>query len=48
MLAHVTINSTRSKFDFLVQGINGNIDILMASETKLIILSNQCIFIKRL
>ena len=35
VLAHININSTRNKFDTLVQQITNNIDILMISETKL-------------
>ena len=31
----ININSTGSKFDDLVKGVRGNIDILMISETKL-------------
>ena len=35
ILAHLNINSIRNKFDQLVNGIKGNIDVLMISETKL-------------
>ena len=35
IFAHLNINSIRNKFDQLVNGIKGNIDILMISETKL-------------
>ena len=35
VLAHININSTRNKFDTLVQQITNNIDIFMISEAKL-------------
>ena len=35
ILAYLNINSIRNKFDQLVNGIEGNIDVLMISETKL-------------
>ena len=35
ILAHFNINSVSNKFDQLVNGIKGNIDVLMISETKL-------------
>ena len=35
ILAHLNINSVSNKFDQLVNGIKGNIDVLMISETKL-------------
>ena len=35
IIAHLNINSIRNKFDFLVNKIEGNVDILMISETKL-------------
>ena len=35
IVGQLRINSIRSKFDFLVQQVKGNIDILMISETKL-------------
>ena len=35
IFAHLNINSIRNKFDQLVNGIKGNIDIMMISETKL-------------
>ena len=35
ILAHLNINSIRNKFDQLVNGIKGSIDVLMISETKL-------------
>ena len=35
ILAHLNINSTRNKFDHLVNGIKGNITVLMISKTKL-------------
>ena len=35
IIAHININSIRYKFDLLVDGIKGNIDILMISETKI-------------
>lgn len=31
----IIINTTKNKFDALLSGIQGNIDILMLSETKL-------------
>lgn len=38
MIAQIKINSIRNKFDALVSGFEGKIDILMTSETKL----NDC------
>ena len=35
ILGHLNINSIRNKFDFLAHQVQGNIDILMISETKL-------------
>ena len=35
VVAHLNINSLRNKFDYLIEQITGNIDILMISETKL-------------
>ena len=35
MVAHLTINSLRIKFDSLVQKITDNVNILMISETRL-------------
>ena len=35
VVAHLNINSLRNKFDYLIEQIMGNIDILMISETKL-------------
>ena len=35
ILAHININSIRNKFDQLVDGAKGNVDILMISETKI-------------
>ena len=35
IIGQININSIRSKFDDLVRGVRGNIDILMISETKL-------------
>ena len=35
IIAHLNINSIRNNFDFLVDKIKGNIDIIMISETKL-------------
>ena len=35
IVAHINISSLRSKFDFLVEQIKGNIYLLMVSETKL-------------
>ena len=35
IIGQININSIRSKFDDLVMGVRGNIDILMISETKL-------------
>ena len=34
-MGHLNINSNRNKFDFLVNQLKANIDILMISETKL-------------
>ena len=34
-MGHMNINSNRNKFDFLVNQIKANINILMISETKL-------------
>ena len=35
VIAYLNINSIRNKFDFFVEKIKGNVDILMISETKL-------------
>ena len=35
VVTHLNINSLRNKFDYLIEQIMGNIDILMISETKL-------------
>ena len=35
ILAHLNINSIRNKFVLLKEGVRGNIDILMISETKI-------------
>ena len=35
ILAHIIINSIRNKFDQLVDGVKGNVDIFMISETKI-------------
>ena len=35
VIAHININSIRNKFDFLAEGISGNIDVLLVTETKL-------------
>ena len=35
IIAQININSIRNKFDALVSGIRGNVDILMISETKI-------------
>lgn len=35
IIAQVNISSLRSKFDFPVEQIKGNIDLLMVSQTKL-------------
>ena len=35
MIAHININSIRNKTDLLAEGVKGNIDILMTSETKI-------------
>ena len=35
VVAHLNINSLKNKFDYLIEQITGNIDILMISETKL-------------
>ena len=35
IIAHLNINSIRNKFDFLVDKIKGNVDIMVISETKL-------------
>ena len=35
IIAQININSIRNKFDALVSGIRGNVDILMTSETKI-------------
>ena len=35
VVVHLNINSIRNKFDFLAHQVQGNIDILMISETKL-------------
>ena len=35
IIAQINISSLRSKFDFPVEQIKGNIDLLMVSQTKL-------------
>ena len=35
IIAQININSIRNKFDALVSGIRGNVDILITSETKI-------------
>ena len=35
IIAHLNINSIRNNFDFLVDKIEKNVDIMMISETKL-------------
>ena len=35
VVGHLNINSIKNKFDFLAHQVQGNIDILMMSETKL-------------
>ena len=35
IFAHININSIRNKFEMLVDGISGNVDVLLISETKL-------------
>ena len=35
VVAHLSINSLRNKFGYLIEQITGNIDILMISDTKL-------------
>ena len=35
VFAHLNINSIRNNFEFFVEEINVNIDVLMISETKL-------------
>ena len=35
IIAQININSIRNKFDALVSGIRGNVDILTVSETKI-------------
>ena len=35
ILGHLNINSIRNKFDFLVDQIKGNVDVMVISETKL-------------
>ena len=34
VLAHLSINSLRNKFDALVEQVSGNVDVLVLSETK--------------
>ena len=34
IIAQTNINSIRNKFETLVNGVRGNVDILMISETK--------------
>ena len=34
IITQININSIRNKFDALVNGVRGNVDILMISETK--------------
>ena len=35
ILAHLNINSIRNKFDLLAEGLNGDVDVIMISETKI-------------
>ena len=35
IFAHININSSRNKFEFLSTQVKGNIDVLMVSETKI-------------
>lgn len=35
MIAHISVNSIKNKFDLLSDKMKGNIDILMFSETKI-------------
>ena len=35
IIAQININSIRNKFEALVNGVRGNVDILMISETKI-------------
>ena len=35
IFAHININSLRNKFELLVNQVNGNIDVLMMSKTKI-------------
>ena len=35
MIAHININSIINKTDLLAEGVKGNIDILIISETKI-------------
>ena len=35
ILAHLNINSIRNKFDLLAEGLNGDVDVIMTSETKI-------------
>ena len=35
ILAHLNINSLRNKFDILTNQIEGNVDVMVISETKL-------------
>ena len=35
IIAQVNINSIRNKFEALINGVRGNVDILMISETKI-------------
>ena len=37
VFAHININSLRNKFQLLVYQVKGNVDVLMISETKLMI-----------
>ena len=35
VFAHLNLNSIRNKFELLFEQVRGNIDVLMASETKI-------------
>ena len=35
VIAHININSIRNKFEVLLNGVRGNVDILIISETKI-------------
>ena len=52
ILAHININSKRKKFDQLVDGVKGKVDVLMISETKIdnsfptmqLLIEKYCVF----